>query len=82
MENYKTTEKEIRQLADEQFDNLKEELLDEDRHCLGGAIDLDHEINGENFNISVNGYWEKSEWYTLVVKNDKGDIVLQDNICY
>ena len=78
----KITEKEIRKLADEQFYNLKEELLEDDRHCVGGSIDEDYEINGEKFNISVDGYWEKSEWYSLIVKDDNGNIILQDDICY
>lgn len=82
MNNYKTTEKELRELSDIQFDNLKEELLDDDRHCLGGACDEDYELNGEKFNISVDGFWEKSEWYTLVIKNEKGEVILKDDICY
>ena len=62
-------------LANEQFYSLKEEILDADRHCLGGANKQDYEIDGVKFSIEVDGFWEKATWFDWIVKDEKGEKV-------
>lgn len=50
-------------LAKDQFENLMEAMLDEDRHCLGASNEQDYNVNGEKFKIEVEGFWEKSTWF-------------------
>lgn len=61
------------ELAENQFYKLKEELLDEDRKCLGGIGKEDYEIDGFKFNIKVDGFWEKSTWFNYVVTDKSGN---------
>ena len=60
-------------LAKEQFFTLKEEMLDEDRHSLGAANEIDYDIEGEKFKIKVDGFWEKSTWFDWEVINLSGE---------
>jgi len=64
-----------RELASEQFYNLKEETLDDDRHCLGAANEQEYEIDGLKFKISVNGFWEKATWFDWVVYDEENNII-------
>ena len=63
------------ELAKEQFDNLMEETLDENRHSLGVGETKDYDIDGVKFTIEVNGFWEKSTWFDYKVTNDKGEVI-------
>ena len=66
-------------LAKEQFHNLKEETLDDDRHCLGASNKQDYEIDGVNFSIEVDGFWEKMTWFDWIVKDEKGEKIDSGN---
>lgn len=61
------------ELAKEQFYTLKEDTLNEDRHCLGAANKKDYEIGGVKFSIEVDGFWEKATWFDWTVNNEKGE---------
>lgn len=63
------------ELAETQFYELKEETLDDDRKSLGAENDKNYDIEGEKFNISVSGFWEKSTWFDYVVKGENGNII-------
>jgi len=56
-------------LAKEQFKLLMEDMLDEDRHCLGASNVEDYDINGNKFTIAVDGFWEKSTWFDWCVSD-------------
>ena len=60
-------------LAKEQFSNLQEETLDEDRHSLGAENEMDYEIDGVKFKIKVDGFWEKATWFDWTVYDEKGN---------
>jgi hypothetical protein len=59
-------------LAKEQFSNLQEETLDEDRHSLGAENEMDYEIDGVKFKIKVEGFWEKATWFDWTVYDEEG----------
>ena len=61
------------ELAEKQFYNLKEETLDDDRHCSGAANKQDYEIDKVKFSIEVDGFWEKSTWFDWVVTDENGE---------
>lgn len=65
-------------LATTQFFALKEEVLDENRHALGSGNEVDYEIDGIKFKITVDGCWEKSTWFDWEVFDDKGNKVAGD----
>lgn len=60
-------------LAKEQFSNLMEETLDEDRHSLGAENEQDYEIDGVKFKIKVDGFWEKATWFDWNVYDEQGN---------
>jgi hypothetical protein len=60
------------ELATDQFYELKEKTLDEDRHVLGANSEQDYDINGVKFKIKVNGFWEKSTWFNWTVFDENG----------
>ena len=60
------------ELAEEQFYTLKEETLDEDRHCVGAGNSKEYEKDGVKFSIEVDGYWEKTTWFDWKVKDENG----------
>jgi hypothetical protein len=64
--------KDFLKLAKEQFSNLKEETLNEDRHCLGAESEEDYEVNGLKFKIKVDGFWEKATWFDWLVYDENG----------
>lgn len=61
------------QLAKEQFSNLQEKTLDEDRHSLGAENEMDYEIDGVKFKIKVDGFWEKATWFDWTVYDEQGN---------
>jgi hypothetical protein len=63
-------------LAKEQFINLKEETLDEDRHSLGAENEMDYEIDGVKFKIKVDGFWEKATWFDWTVYDEQGNEIV------
>lgn len=67
------------ELAEEQFYNLKEETLDDDRKSVGAIGDEDYEIDGFKFNIEVDGFWEKSTFFEYVVKDENGNEIERGN---
>lgn len=60
------------ELAKEQFYAMKEEWLDDDRHCVGGENKQKYEVDGVKFEIQVNGFWEKSDWFDYKVTDLNG----------
>lgn len=66
-------------LARDQFYNLKEELLDEDRKCLGGIGKEDYNVDGFEFTIEVDGFWEKSTFFDYVVTDKSGAEIAKGN---
>jgi len=60
------------ELAEDQFYNLKEETLDDDRHVLGAGNKKDYEVDNVKFTIEVDGFWEKSTWFDWIVKDENG----------
>ena len=63
------------ELAKEQFFDLKEDVLDEDRHCLGAENEKKYEVDGVRFTIKIEGFWEKSNWFDFVVIDEHGTII-------
>ena len=61
------------ELAEEQFYNLKEEALDDDRHILGAANKKDYDIDSVKFTIEVDGFWEKATWFNWTATHENGD---------
>ena len=60
-------------LAKEQFSNLQDETLDEDRHALGAENEQDYDIDGVKFKIKVDGFWEKATWFDWNVYDEQGN---------
>lgn len=60
-------------IAKEQFLNLKEEVLDIDRHALGSEDEMNYENNGVKFSIEVSGFWEKTIYFDYVVRDEFGN---------
>ena len=60
-------------LAQDQFDTMKEEWLDEDKHCVGGENKENYEVDGVKFEIKVEGSWEKTDWFEYTVTDAKGN---------
>ena len=65
------------QIAKEQFSKLKEEVLDDDRHSLGGGNEEEYqdEETGLKYTIKVDGFWEKSEWFDYEVYNEAKELI-------
>lgn len=61
------------ELAESQFYQLKEDTLDEDRKCVGAEGEEDYEIDGFKFTIKVDGFWEKSTFFSYVVTDELGN---------
>lgn len=61
------------ELAKEQFHTMKDEWLDEDRHCCGGENTVKHEARGVKVTIKVSGFWESSDWFDWEVFNELGE---------
>lgn len=61
------------ELAKSQFKNLKEEVLDLDRHALGSEDEINYEVDGIKFKIKVYGFWEGSEWFNYWVYDEQGN---------
>lgn len=64
------------EIAEKQFLELKEETLDEDRHCVGA----DNTVIYEDYHISVEGFWEKSTWFAYTVLDFEGNLIEQNTI--
>lgn len=62
-------------LAREQFLKLKEDMLDEDRHCVGADGEEDYNIEGIKFRIKISGFWEKSNWFDWYAYDDNGVLI-------
>lgn len=60
-------------LAKEQFSNLQNVILDEDRHAVGAANKQDYDIEGVKFKIKVDGFWEKATWFDWIVYDEQGN---------
>jgi hypothetical protein len=59
--------KQYLELAIDQFYELQEDLLDLNRHCVGGESNESYEVDGVKFNIIVDGCWEKSDSFNYTV---------------
>lgn len=59
------------EIAIKQFHEMKEEWLDDDRHCVGGTNKKYYELDGVKFELEVSGFWEKGDWFDYsAVAND------------
>ena len=72
------SKEEFLEIVKDYFYALKEEALDEDRYLVGVEEEKDFDIDGEQFIIKVDGYWEKSTWFDWEVKDSKGEIIYSD----
>jgi len=63
------------ELAVDQFYQLKEDTLDDDRHSVGAECTEDYDIDGIKFQINVDGFWEKSTWFNWKVIDEKGNVI-------
>lgn len=68
-------------LAIDQFNKLREETLDEDRHSLGAGNEYNYEVDGIKFKIAVDGYWEKSTWFDWQVYDSTGNKIFSGTEC-
>ena len=61
------------ELAKSFFLQLKKELQQEDSDSMGGSSSKDFNINGFEFEIFVNGFWEKTKFfgYKVIDKQEK-----------
>lgn len=60
------------ELAIDQFYEMKEEWLDDDRHCVGGTNKKDYQLDEVKFELEVNGFWEKADWFDYTVVDSDG----------
>lgn len=60
------------ELARNQFYTMKEEWLDDDRHCIGGRNEQTYKVEGVNIKIKVDGNWDRSEWFDYIVIDKDG----------
>lgn len=65
--------KEYLEIAIEQFYEMKEEWLDDDRHCIGGENEKEYDVKGVKIKVKVDGFWEKSDWFNYVVFDCNGN---------
>jgi hypothetical protein len=70
------------QLAKEQFLNLKEEMLDLDRKCLGSEDETNYEVEGIKFKIKVDGFWEKATFFYYIVTDEFGKEIEKGSYCF
>ena len=66
---------EIVENAKKQFLELKEELLNEDRRCLGGSSEEEYSEDGKKILITVDGYWEDCDGWFEWIASDKDGII-------
>tara|TARA_R110000737_G_scaffold353327_1_gene404194 strand:- start:68 stop:292 length:225 start_codon:yes stop_codon:yes gene_type:complete len=60
------------ELAIDQFFEMKEDWLDGDRHCVGGTKKKYYELDGVKFELKVDGFWEKADWFDYTVIDSNG----------
>ncbi len=65
------------ELAEEQFYNLKESTLDDDRKAIGASNSEKYTIDGVDITIKVDGCWEKSTWFDWFIYDSNGAILYQ-----
>lgn len=70
------------ELAQTQFLNLQDEILDIDRHSVGGGDETHYEVSGFKFKIKVDGYWEKATWFDYEVLDEQNKIIESGNHCF
>lgn len=68
------------ELAKNQFLVLREEILDEDRHSLGGEDEIEYENTG--IKIRVDGFWEDSMWFDYFVHDMDGNLIEKGDYYY
>ena len=70
------------ELAEEQFYNLKEETLDDDRHVLGAGNKKDYEVDNVKFTIEVDTSRFKATWFDWIAKDETGEKIDSGNNHY
>lgn len=63
------------ELAQDFFLKLKKDLQKEDSDSMGGASSKDYNIDGFEFEIFVDGFWEKSRFFDYKVVDKSGAII-------
>ena len=61
------------ELAIKQFHTMKEEFLNNDRDCVGGEDKKDYERHGIKFQLKIEGFWEKQDWFDYTVNDINGN---------
>lgn len=70
-----------RELAEQRFLALQDELLELDKDALGGEDETNYEVDGVRFKIKVDGFWEKATWFNYEVFNEQNQSIEKcDNI--
>lgn len=68
---------EIESIALEIFSSLKKESLENDPKCVAANSIKTIEINNITFHLSVECYWDKSDWFEYHLENMKGECILE-----
>lgn len=69
------SEREWLEIVESQFDTMQEDLLDTDRHILGGTLEEDYVFDNVTYSVWVSGYWEKVTWFDYQIKDSKGEVM-------
>lgn len=70
------------ELAKNFFLQLKKELQQDDSDSMGGASSKDFNINGFEFEIFVDGFWEKSKFFDYKVVDKSGKELEKGDYCF
>jgi hypothetical protein len=65
------------ELAEQQFLNLKEEVLDMNRKAVGSEDETNYDNEGVKFKIKVHGFWERSDWFDYWVFDEQNTLIEQ-----
>ncbi|MGL5233887.1 MAG: hypothetical protein ACRC8Z_03920 [Empedobacter falsenii] len=75
-------EKKYLDLAEQMFEDLKEELLNIDRKILGGTDENNFVIDGNKITIKITqAFWEKSDWYSFEVYDVNNKLIYEKTVC-
>lgn len=75
-------ERDFLELAKEFFLKLKKELQQEDSDSMGGSSSKDFNIDGFEFEIFVDGFWEKSRFFDYKVIDKSGNEIAKGDYSF
>lgn len=70
------------ELAQDFFLELKKDFQNEDNDSMGGASSKDYNIDGFEFEIFVDGFWEKAKFFDYKVVDKSGAIIESGDYCF